>query len=43
VSDRREQPDQLDIETALVEQEEGFAGWSIFQPDVENDEEEPAV
>jgi hypothetical protein len=36
VTDRREQSEQLDLETALDEQEEGFDGWDIF-----DDEEEP--
>jgi hypothetical protein len=41
VTDRREELEQLDIETALEEAEQGFDEWSIFADD-EDDEEEPA-
>jgi hypothetical protein len=35
-------PEQLDLIAALVEQEEGFAGWDVFAPPAVDDEEEPA-
>jgi hypothetical protein len=38
VSDK---PEQLDIITALAEQEEGFDGWDVFAPRPDDDEEEP--
>ncbi len=37
-TDRREEPEQLDLETAIAEADEGFADWDVF----DDDEEEPA-
>jgi hypothetical protein len=41
MSERREQPEQLDLEVAIAEQEEGFAGWDVFASPTD-DEEEPS-
>ena len=43
MTDRREEPEQLDIETAIEEAEHGFEGWDVFAPPpATDDEEEPA-
>jgi hypothetical protein len=41
VTDRREEPEQLDIETAIEEAEQSFDGWDVFAPPAD-DEEDPA-
>jgi hypothetical protein len=38
----RDEPEQLDIETAIAEQEEGFTDWDVFAPPADDDEEESA-
>jgi hypothetical protein len=43
MTDRREEPEQLDIETAIEEAEQGFDGWDVFAPAAVDDEEEPAT
>jgi hypothetical protein len=35
VTDRREQSEQLDLETAIEEAEQGFTDWDIFDDDEE--------
>ena len=39
MSDRRNHPEQLDLETAIAEQEEGFTDWDIFEPPAEDEDE----
>jgi hypothetical protein len=34
------EPEQLDLETAIAEQEEGFADWDVFAPPEDDDEDE---
>jgi hypothetical protein len=33
------EPEQLDLETAIAEQEEGFADWDIFATPAEDEDE----
>jgi hypothetical protein len=41
-ADRIEAPEQLDIETAIEEAEQGFDGWDVFAPPAAEDEDEAA-